>query len=314
MTDSQPVLSPFRHEAFFYANAGDYLNVTVPFIRLGLDAGEAILVIVPSAKVGLLQSEFREREDHGLRFATTEDFGRNPARLLAVWADFIAASTQRGLTMRGIGETSWPGRSHDELLECARHEALVNVAFGDLTGLSVLCPYDATLLHESVITEAHRSHPHIAGEVSETTDDRFQSAVEPLLSSSLAPIPPFAQHRAFGPEELRSVRMWVKDYARSRGASQNKTDDLSVAVGEAISNSIHHGGGSGQVSIWHEETILHCEIRDRGIITNPLAGRVRPPSDQTGGRGLWLMNQLCDLVQIRSTSEGQTIRLNMQFE
>ena len=41
----------------------------------------------------------------------------------------------------------------------------------------------------------------------------------------------------------------------------------------------------------------------------PLAGRLRPPPTQEGGRGLWLANQLCDLVQIRSRPGRTTVRL-----
>ena len=54
-----------------------------------------------------------------------------------------------------------------------------------------------------------------------------------------------------------------------------------------------------------------CEISDRGRFDEPLAGRVRPAPDQPDGRGLWLVNQLCDLVQIRSSPAGNVVRLHM---
>jgi hypothetical protein len=38
-------------------------------------------------------------------------------------------------------------------------------------------------------------------------------------------------------------------------------------------------------------------------------GRLRPPVDSAGGRGLWLANQLCDLVQVRALDEGNVVRL-----
>jgi anti-sigma regulatory factor (Ser/Thr protein kinase) len=34
-----------------------------------------------------------------------------------------------------------------------------------------------------------------------------------------------------------------------------------------------------------------------------------PPLSDEGGRGLWLANQLCDLVQIRSGENGTVVRL-----
>jgi hypothetical protein len=41
-------------------------------------------------------------------------------------------------------------------------------------------------------------------------------------------------------------------------------------------------------------------------------GRTPPSPDQRAGRGLWLANQLCDLVQIRSTEAGTVVRLHMR--
>ena len=53
-------------------------------------------------------------------------------------------------------------------------------------------------------------------------------------------------------------------------------------------------------------------MRDPGPIEDPLVGRRRPRSDQLAGRGQWLVNQLCDLVQIRSGAEGSAIRVRMR--
>ncbi|HSO96309.1 MAG TPA: hypothetical protein VLV81_09740 [Acidimicrobiia bacterium] len=37
---------------------------------------------------------------------------------------------------------------------------------------------------------------------------------------------------------------------------------------------------------------------------SPLVGRERPGTEQLSGRGLWVANQLCDLVQIRTLPTG----------
>jgi hypothetical protein len=56
---------------------------------------------------------------------------------------------------------------------------------------------------------------------------------------------------------------------------------------------------------------LTCEIRDIGRFNQPLVDRERPNADLAGPRGLWLANQLCDLVQIRTFPNGTAIRLHM---
>ena len=79
---------------------------------------------------------------------------------------------------------------------------------------------------------------------------------------------------------------------------------------EVASNSVTHGGGGGTLRVWLEEDTLVCEVRDRGIIDVPLAGRERPEPGQLGGYGLWLANLLCDLVQVRSFPDGSVVRLH----
>ena len=87
--------------------------------------------------------------------------------------------------------------------------------------------------------------------------------------------------------------------------------DLLIAVSEIAGNSVHHGGGGGVLEMWEEGDTVLCDVRDTGTIEPPLAGRERPSGGQVGGYGLWLANQLCDLVQVRSFPSGSTVRLHL---
>ena len=99
--------------------------------------------------------------------------------------------------------------------------------------------------------------------------------------------------------------------AADAGLSTPRANDFVLAVNEILTNSVLHGGGSGVLRIWPEKDRLVCEVEDRGRIDDPLAGRRRPDPDQPNGRGLWMANQLCDLVQLRSTGGGNFVRLHM---
>ena len=79
-------------------------------------------------------------------------------------------------------------------------------------------------------------------------------------------------------------------------------------------NSICHAGGTGSFRIWREPGALVCEVEDRGSIEDPLVGRMRPSRDgrSGGGWGVWLANQVCDLVQVRSSPSGSVVRLHMR--
>jgi hypothetical protein len=58
---------------------------------------------------------------------------------------------------------------------------------------------------------------------------------------------------------------------------------------------------------------LVFEVADGGRIADPLAGRRRPPGSQQGGHGLWLCNQVCDLVQLRTFAGGSVVRLHTRL-
>jgi anti-sigma regulatory factor (Ser/Thr protein kinase) len=106
------------------------------------------------------------------------------------------------------------------------------------------------------------------------------------------------------------MRNTVSRHARAARLAPARADELVTAVNEVATNSVRHGGGSGSLRVWQENSSLVCEIRDKGRFDRPLADRERPSTDITAPRGLWLANQLCDLVQIRSLPEGTVVRLH----
>jgi len=102
----------------------------------------------------------------------------------------------------------------------------------------------------------------------------------------------------------------VKLRAKGAGLPATRAGDLVLAVNELATNSIRHAGGDGVLRMWHADDALICEVADAGRIADPLAGRRRPPSGQSGGHGLWLCNQICDLVQLRTFATGSVVRLH----
>jgi len=115
----------------------------------------------------------------------------------------------------------------------------------------------------------------------------------------------------FDQSSIRDLRHQVADAVGAAGFDSVRSDDFTLAVNEAMNNSVFHGGGSGEIAFWSEGDTFLCEVRDHGHIDDPLAGTVPPTREQVGGRGLWIMNHLCDLVQIRPTSDGQVVRLHL---
>lgn len=298
----------FRHEALFYDGADDFVPRTLPFVREGIAADEAVLVAAPADRVDRLRVALGD--DAGrIAFEDMASVGRNPACIIPVWADFVASGTEAGRRVRGVAEPVWPERSADELDECQLHESLLNVAFADAPGWTLVCPYDARALPAEVVErarQAHHSPVRADGCAAEAAQDHA------LPFRSLLPAPPGdARLLEFaGAEDLERVRQHVTEHAGRFGLPGARVSELVFVVHELAANSVAHGGGRGTLHVWAEGDTLLCDVRDRGVVGEPLAGRLRPDVEHEGGRGLWLVNHLAELVQLRSSPEGTTVRVH----
>jgi anti-sigma regulatory factor (Ser/Thr protein kinase) len=112
---------------------------------------------------------------------------------------------------------------------------------------------------------------------------------------------------------LAAVRRLVGAHATEAGASAARAGEMALAVSELATNTLRHGGGHGTLRLWLDADGLVCDVADRGHIIDPLVGRRRPTSNQLDGRGLWLVNQLCDLVQLRTSPDGTVVRVHMRL-
>jgi anti-sigma regulatory factor (Ser/Thr protein kinase) len=302
----------FRHEALLYAGMADFLAGTVPFVRGGLEAGEPVLIVESAAKISLLRAELGS-DAGSVVFADMANVGANPARIIPAWREFVMQHGGSGRRLRGIGEPIWNGRTPLELVECQRHESLLNTAFATGDPWWLLCPYDTEAMDPSVIDEARRSHPYVTdgNSVHRSNDYRGLDASGAPFDVPLPEPRTEVRELMFNAFNLAEVRGLVGNFASEARLAQSRTANFVLAVNEVATNSVVHGGGKGSLRIWRETDALSCEIRDAGHIANPLADREQPSDDASCSRGLWLANQLCDLVQIRSVPGGSAVRLHM---
>jgi anti-sigma regulatory factor (Ser/Thr protein kinase) len=305
--------SAFTHAAMLYEGRADFIRQTIPFIRDAVIAEQPILVAVDQRKIDQLRRSLGS-DSANVRFEDMARIGRNPARIIPFWRAFVEGHTGSVRGARGIGEPIWAGRSSDELVECERHEALLNLAFASPpTALHLVCPYDTGSLPTSVIEEARRNHP-IVREKGAARPSATYVELDAIARPFNAPLGRPAETPAemrFDEEQLRDLREFVKVQASQRGVQPERVPDLVLAVDETATNSIQYGGGGGVLWIWSQDGRLICEVRDRGLIDQPLAGRVTPDPTDPGRYGLWLANQLCDLVQIRTSTLGSSVRLHI---
>ena len=296
----------FRHDALFYAGAEQFVRRAARYVRDALDAGEAILVAVIEPRAKLLREELGPDADD-VEFLDIERVGRNPARIIPAWQDWVERNTvrrgsrphSRPRGFRGVVEPVWAGRSAAEIRECQKHEQLLAAAFAAGPAWSLLCAYDIEALPIDVVAAAHREH---LAEPGLTTEDIL---VDPLPDLG----PPLRELR-FGLQDLPGLRADIRDHAAELGLVERRVTDFVLVADELAANSVRHGGGGGVLRLWRQGPYAICEVHDRGVITDPMVGRRRPDfAHHVGGAGLWTANRVCDLLLIRSAeAHGTSVR------
>ena len=238
----------FRHEALFYQGLEGFISGTAPFLRDAIAADEPCLVVVSAPKIDALRQELGPDADR-VDFADMRTVGHNPARIIPAWYDFVAERTAGGRYIRGIGEPISPDRSPEALVECQRHESLLNLAFADASAWWLMCPYDTSALDRPVVEEALRSHPYVLEDGTHRSSDSYSDLPDFAKPFDLPlPDPGGSVHSmSFDLRRLEDVRCLVSGFAAAQGLGRDRIDDLMLAVNEVATNSFRHGGGRGDL-------------------------------------------------------------------
>ncbi len=294
------------HRALFYRDSDEYVGGILDFIGPGLERDEPVAIAVPAPKLTLLRAELGTRAD-AIELLDMFELGRNPGRIIPAVLGMIGRHADKPL--RYVGEPIWPGRSLEEIREATRHEALINLAWPD-ADISVLCPYDADGLDDQVLADAEHTHPGLVRDRRlEPSSAYDHGAVPDGCEQPLGGPPPSALERPFEIGDLGQLRAWVGGLAAASGLDADHAGKLVIAINELTTNTVKHADTHGVLRFWQTAGQLIFQIEDAGHIADPLAGR-RHQITGTGGLGLWMVNQLCDLVEVRTSAAGTTIRVH----
>jgi anti-sigma regulatory factor (Ser/Thr protein kinase) len=300
----QPVGGVLSHAALFYRSHPEYIDRITAFVLAGLDRGEPALIALRGGRARVIGARL-EGTPGEVAFVDMAELGRNPARIIPEVRSFTAKHP--GQRVRFVGEPVWPGRTCPEIREATRHEALINLAFARAQA-AILCPYDASGLADSVLADARYTHQEPAA--SGATVATWRDNLPPDCDQPLEPPPPDAEELGYE-MDLAPVRRLVERHARQARLGEEPTVDLVLAANEIAANTISHTDGPGVIHVWQTGEQVLCQVHDSGRITDPMAGRIRfGPDDR--GHGLWLVNQVCDLVEMRSGEDGTTVRMHMR--
>jgi anti-sigma regulatory factor (Ser/Thr protein kinase) len=301
----------FDHPALFYRDPDQYVVEAVTFIRAGLTSGEPVLVAVPEPNLHHIGAALGTDAGH-VSLLDMATVGRNPGRILpGVLLAF--ASAHRGRRVRIIGEPVWPGRTALEYPACGQHEALINAAFIGRPA-TILCPYDAAGLDPLALETALLTHPVTISAHGRLSNPRYRGALAAAdhFNRPLPEPPARATTMSVGAGGLSQVRAFARLHGEAYGLATARLDDFVLAVNEIAANTIEHAFGPGVLAVWREDDGVICQLTDPGRMASPMAGRLPvAPDDAEAGRGLLLVNHLCDLVRIYSVPDATTVRLHM---
>lgn len=302
----------FTHPALLYRGEQEFFERVGTFVRGAVAAGEPVLVAVPAPRLHALRDHLGSTARH-VTWVDMTDLGRNPGRILSALHSFADAHPGRHVHI--VGEPIWAGRTAAETREATRHEALINLAFAGRSA-TILCPYDTSALPADVVSGVHRTHPVLTEGRALWASAHYADPLQVCgdCDTPLGEPPLSARVISYAEGGLAGVRAYADQWAGGLGLSPDRRTDLMLAIGEAVSNSVRHGGGRGTLRLWADASTAFAETTDSGGLGDPLTGRRRPdPVSATGGRGVWMMHQLCDLVEIRTLPSGLVVRMSMDI-
>ncbi|KOT69909.1 sensor histidine kinase [Streptomyces rimosus] len=307
---SRPGGTPHAHHLLLYGGDEQFLAAALPFTRDGLAAGEPVFIATSRYNTALLKQHLGPQAEQ-VSFAPAH-WHRTPAQALLAFHD--QARTFQGPS-RVLGEPPWAGLSDDQAREWIRYECLLTLALAS-TGAWHLCPYDTRTLPDGVLHAAQLTHPALTTGTAHRPNPAHIAPEEFSAACDSVPLPGPPAHcepfRFDGPQHLAQLREFTARLARTAALAPDRIDSLLICVDQAATTAVHHGAGGGHCRIWTTTDEILCEVTDpHGTLNTALAGYLPPATAHLDGRGLWIIRQLSDATDIRSNTNGTTIRIRM---
>jgi anti-sigma regulatory factor (Ser/Thr protein kinase) len=133
-----------------------------------------------------------------------------------------------------------------------------------------------------------------------------------------APLPPELAplDQRFDRGGLYALRAAVAAHAAHFGLPENLVEDVVVIANELASNAVRHGGGGGRLRLWRNESAVHCQVSDGGpgMAQPDTAGTRRAAPAAPGGRGLWIVRQLCRHLDVDTGPRGTTVTATVSLD
>jgi anti-sigma regulatory factor (Ser/Thr protein kinase) len=110
------------------------------------------------------------------------------------------------------------------------------------------------------------------------------------------------------------MRSEIYDIAIRAGFA-DRAGDVAVALTELVANAQEHGQPPFLVEAWWDgRLVIEVSNRGTGLDGNNVLRTEPPRPDEVRGRGLWLVRQLVDLVDLRTSGERTMVHVELSPE
>lgn len=297
------------HAALVHATTGELVEALVPYVRDGLASDEPVHVALEAPDAAALGSALG-RDAARVAWGDPEDTTRSPGRRLRSLAAVLDEHDRSGTgRVRLVAGHARPRRWSGADAEWARLDVAVNELIAG-SRVEVVCTFDAAALPEAVVEHAARAHPRLGLQPAHSSPVFAAPSVLPatLHPGSLV-VPPEAA-RLEGPARPATARSFLRGLLVGSDLEAERVEELLVAASELVTNAWTAGATRVALACWAVPGAVAVQVDDDGPgLRDPLAGYRRPALDAPGGRGLWIVRQLCDLVEIATSDTGTAVRV-----
>lgn len=323
---------PGRHSLLPYRSTAEFLDGAVPFLRDGVRAEEAVLVITDASGSRRIQ-EGLGADAPRVEYADARTWYSHPVRTTDACLSFIRERNRTGRPVRILGEPTWQGCPPMERIEWERVEALTNIICAE-TDARVVCAYDQRRAGPEILQNAMLTHPEIITTAGRRASPGYVDPWDFTAACDEPPLPPRPESAICVPvpnTDLHVLRAFVAEEARLHGLPDDAIYRLVSAITEVATNAVRHGAPPILLRLWVEpgpehgteegaaeegaaegQGLLVCEVTDTGVWRPPEGLGFFPPQPPARRDfGLWAVRLLCSAVQVRAGLSGTTVRLHL---
>lgn len=151
-----------KHRVLEYGSDDEYLTIAIPFLTEGIARSDTVLTVTSERHAHLVRDALGNSGQH-VEFLDAAEWYSSLRSAAIGYRAFLKERFERGAPwIRILGEPVWAGRSETQLADWFRYESIINVAFAS-SPATIVCSYDTRSVPESVLTNARRTHPEVAG-------------------------------------------------------------------------------------------------------------------------------------------------------